>query len=68
MNLYLAYDAEFCTAYEIHDVAHFIAVGHLLFYLYHGIEDAGLSVEDQSVGVGNVVLCLLVNAMVGEHL
>lgn len=53
---------------ERHDVAHLFAVWYLLFHLHHGIEDTRLSVEDESVGIGDVVLCLLVNAVVREHL
>lgn len=63
----LADDAEFCTFDERGDVLNLGSIGHLLLNLDDGIEYGGLSVEDESVGVGNVVLHLIGNAVRTEY-
>ena len=43
------------------------AVGHLILDLVDHIEDTRLSVEQQSIGIGNVLLHLLVDAGIVHH-
>ena len=42
-------------------------VRYLLLNLHHGIKDTGLSVEDETVGIGNVLQCLVVDTVVLAH-
>lgn len=64
---HLAYDAELCLAYEGDEVLYFLSVGHLLNNLVDGVEDACLSVEDETVGVGDVCDGLLIHAVVAQY-
>jgi len=67
VGLNLADDAEFGGFDERGDVLDLWAIGHLLLDLDDGIEYGGLSVEDESVGVGNVALHLGGEAVGGEY-
>lgn len=54
LRLYLADDAVFSFPNELDNVADFGRIGHLLVYLYAGVEHGSLSVEHKSVGIGYV--------------
>ena len=43
------------------------AVGHLILDLLDDIDHAGLSVEEQTIGIGNVLLHLLVDTCIIHH-
>lgn len=45
---------------EAHDVANLGRIGHLSVYLYAGVEYGSLTVEEQSISVGNVFKYLFV--------
>jgi len=48
-------------------VPNFGSVGYLLLYLVGGIKDAGLAVEHQTVGIGNVLQRLLIDTMLAAY-
>ena len=52
---------------EFDDGADLGAVGHLILDLIDHIKHAGLSMEEQTVGIGDVLLHLLVNARKLHH-
>ena len=56
-------DAELGSTDELDDVADGRAVGHLFLNLVHCVEDGDTAVEHQSVGVGDVLKRLFVNAV-----
>ncbi len=60
-------DAFLGSLEELDDVTDFGAVGHLIFDLVHRIEDACLSVEHESIGIGDVLDDLFIDAVRGAH-
>ena len=56
--LYLADDSLLCPTHEVYYAADFGRIGHLLVYLDAGIKHGGLAMEQQPVGIGNVLLYL----------
>ena len=54
-------------AKEVDDGLDFRAVGHLILDLIDHIKDAGLSMEEQTVGIGDMLLHLLVDAGNSHH-
>ena len=65
--LLLTHDASFGVLEELDDGLYLGAIGHLILDLVDDIEDACLSVEQQTVGVGNVLLHLLVDTGLAHH-
>ena len=61
--LYLRDNTELGGSNELDDVADGRAVGHLLLNLIYSVEDRYIAVEYQTVGVGDVFECLLVDTM-----
>ena len=53
-KLNLRYDSYLGRREELDNAAHGITVGHLLLYLVYCVYYGGLSVEHQTVGIGNV--------------
>ena len=53
-GLNLADDAKFAALQEVDDSIDFLTLRHLLLDLIDGVEDAGLTVEDEAVGIGDV--------------
>lgn len=66
-TLQLGDNAELAGAEKLDDVADLGAVGHLLLYLKDGVEKRRLAVEDEAVGVGDVLLHFFVSAVEVEH-
>lgn len=62
-----AHDTAFRAFEELDDGLDFGAVGHLILDLVDDVKHAGLSVEEQTVGVGDVLLHLLVDAGLVHH-
>ncbi len=63
----LAHDAAAGAFEEGDDVLNLGAVGHLVFNLVDDVEYARLAVEEQAVGVGDVLLHLLADAELLHH-
>ena len=63
----LTHNALLGTLKELDDVLDLRTVGHLVFDLLDHIEDARLSVEQQTVGIGDMLLHLLVDAGIVHH-
>ena len=59
--LLLAHDTAFGVFEELDDCPDLRAVGHLILNLVDHIENARLSMEQQTVGIGDVLLHLLVD-------
>ena len=54
MLLYLAYDAQLATLKEVDDSVDFLSRRHLFLNLIDCIKYTGLSVEHQTIGIGDV--------------
>ena len=67
-RLHFGDDANLCRPQELDDVADERTVGHLLLDLVDGIEQAGLSMEHEAVGVGNVLQQLVIDTVLVCHL
>ena len=65
--LYLRNYPSFGVFDEFDEVLDFGAVGNLFFYLVDSIEDARLSMEHKSVGIGDVFLHFITDALDSEH-
>ena len=63
----LAHDAALGVLKELDDLLDLRSVGHLVFDLVDDVEDARLSMEQQPIGVGDVLLHLLVDAGLAHH-
>jgi len=61
-------DTNLRSSDELDDVSDEWPVGDLLLNLVHCVEHRRLAVEQQTVGVGNVFQCLLVDTMLARHL
>jgi len=61
------HDASFRRPEELKNRLYLRTVGHLLLDLVDHIEDARLSVEEQTIGIGDVLLNLLVDAGIVHH-
>ena len=61
------HDTAFGILEECDDVADFGAVGHLFLNLIDDIEHTRLTVEQQTVGIGNVLLNLWVDLGIVHH-
>ena len=57
----LTHDSAFGVLQEFDDVLDFRAIRHLILNLVDDIEHAGLSVKQQTLGIGNMLLHLLVD-------
>ena len=66
-GLYLSDDSLLRLLDEADDFAYLGAIGHLFLDLHDGIEDAGLTVKHQSVGVGDVLEHLVADAIGAAH-
>ena len=65
--LFLSYNAKSGALHERSDVSYLFAVGHLFFYLLYSIEKGSVAEINPTVGVGNVLAHLLVNAIASAH-
>ena len=65
--LHLADDALLGGFEETDDVVDLGALGHLVAYLVDGVEGACLPEEHEAVGVGDVLLYLVADAVGGHH-
>ena len=67
IRLLFAHDAALGVFQEADDVLDLRTIGHLVTNLFDDIEDARLSVEEQTIGVGDVALNLLVDLGIVHH-
>ena len=67
IRLLFTHDTTLRVLKEFDDVLNLRTVGHLVTDLVYHVKHARLSVEEQTIGVGNVVLNLLVNPGKVEH-
>ena len=63
----LTHDTALGILQEADDILNLGAVGHLILNLFDHIEHACLSVEEQTIGVGDVALHLLVDLSIVHH-
>ena len=65
--LHLRDDAQLRIAHKLDNVTYLGTVGHLLLNLNHSIEEGGLTVEHQTIGVGHMLHHLVVDAIELTH-
>ena len=63
----LTHDTSFGVFEEAYDVLDLWPVGHLILNLVDHIEHARLSMEEQTIGIGDVLLYLLVDLGILHH-
>ena len=58
----LTHDTAFSILQEMYDVTDFRTIGHLILYLVDNIEDARLTMKEQTIGISDVLLHFRVDA------
>ena len=63
----LTHDTAFGILQEMYDVTDFRTIGHLILYLVDNIEDARLTMKEQTIGISDVLLHFRVDAGIAHH-
>ena len=66
-ELHFCYDSYFRGVQEFHHILNLLAVRHLLFYLQGSVKDTVLTIEDQTVRIGDMLLNFLFDTGNAHH-
>ena len=67
MKLHFSDYSQFRCIDKTDEILYLRPIRHLFFHLQHRVEDAGLTMKNQSIGIGNVLNALLVYAIGTQH-